>query len=378
MEYLVDSWSIVVLLLAAFVIGWGAETAQTFMPRALALTILAWLQTSPEFAVEAAIAWNQQRDLMIANLTGSLRLLLGLGWPLIFFIHFFSQGFTKGVWRKRISLGHEDSLTVFFLFVSVLYFIVIWAKGSLTIWDGGVLIGIYLVYLVLAAKMPVHDVEHDDDLPWVGRHIVKLPKGPRLLATIALFAAGGVALYFSVHPFLDTLQKWSLAWGISTFVFVQWVAPFVSEFPEQLTTYNWARQESKAPLAVMNMVNSNLNQWTLLAGMIPILFNISLGRVEAVTFDGLHSTELALTIAQSMVGAMLLLDMEFSIFDAALIFVLWGVQFAVSTLREEIMIVYIAWAAFLAVRTVFMYVSRQQVPKMLSDLKGLRFSKVGA
>ncbi|MBI4405373.1 MAG: hypothetical protein HY537_14510, partial [Deltaproteobacteria bacterium] len=97
MESIFEIWSLVVLLLAAFVIGWAAETAQTFISRALALSILAWLQTLPEFAVEAVIAWQQQQDLMIANLTGSLRLLVGLGWPMIFFVQFVTQALNKKI-----------------------------------------------------------------------------------------------------------------------------------------------------------------------------------------------------------------------------------------------------------------------------------------
>ncbi len=46
--------------------------------------MLAWLQTMPEFAVEAVLAWKQQSALLIAGLTGALRLLTGLGWPLIY------------------------------------------------------------------------------------------------------------------------------------------------------------------------------------------------------------------------------------------------------------------------------------------------------
>ena len=65
-------------------IAWGAEAAQFFMSQGLALAILAWLQTLPEFAVEADIAWRQDVPNMTANFTGSLRLLVGLGWPMIF------------------------------------------------------------------------------------------------------------------------------------------------------------------------------------------------------------------------------------------------------------------------------------------------------
>ena len=61
----------------------------------MALAILAWLQALPEFAVEAVIAWSQQIHFMTANFTGSLRLLVGLGWPLIFAVA------AWGEWRRE-------------------------------------------------------------------------------------------------------------------------------------------------------------------------------------------------------------------------------------------------------------------------------------
>src|SRR5258705_4008271 len=78
------------MLLSAFLVAWGAEAAQFLISQGLALAILAWLQTLPEFAVEAVIAWEAGRNperahLAIANLTGAIRLLLGLGWPRIYF-----------------------------------------------------------------------------------------------------------------------------------------------------------------------------------------------------------------------------------------------------------------------------------------------------
>jgi len=362
METIFEFWSLAVILLAAFVIGWAAETAQTFIPRALALSILAWLQTLPEFAVEAAIAWDQKRDLMIANLTGSLRLLVGLGWPLIFFVHFFFQGMRKKKFIKEIVLEEQDFLGVFFLFFSIIYFVLILFKGTLTIVDSVILTIIYAVYLVLAMRMPTEDHEDEEELPWIGTHIVKLSPPLKITAVVFLFIAGGVALMVSVHPFIDTLQKWSLTLGISTFVFVQWVAPFLSEFPEKVSAFNWARQEKKAPMAVMNMVNSNINQWTMLAAMIPLVFNLSLGYLEPVTFDAMHWHELALTIAQSALGGLLLLDMRFSILDATAIFVLWVVQFVDGHLREEITIVYCVWCIWEIGKIAYIYFTKKEVP----------------
>src|ERR1051326_8142367 len=77
-------WTAPTILLAAMLIAWAAESAQFFIGQGFALAILAWLQTLPEFAVEAVLAWRQQVPLLMANLTGALRLLTGLGWPMIY------------------------------------------------------------------------------------------------------------------------------------------------------------------------------------------------------------------------------------------------------------------------------------------------------
>jgi len=50
-------WTFPSILLSAFIIAWGAEAAQFLISQGMALAILAWLQTLPEFAVEAVIAW---------------------------------------------------------------------------------------------------------------------------------------------------------------------------------------------------------------------------------------------------------------------------------------------------------------------------------
>src|SRR5947199_7847092 len=84
-------WTFPSILASAFLVAWGAEAAQFLISQDLALALLAWLQTLPEFAVEAVIAWEAGKDperahLAIANLTGAIRLLLGLGWPMIYFV----------------------------------------------------------------------------------------------------------------------------------------------------------------------------------------------------------------------------------------------------------------------------------------------------
>src|SRR2546421_3349572 len=75
-------WSAPLIIAAAFLIAWGAEAMQFMVSQGLALALLAWLQTLPEFAVEADIAWGAAKGRnplseVTANFTGSIRLLMG-------------------------------------------------------------------------------------------------------------------------------------------------------------------------------------------------------------------------------------------------------------------------------------------------------------
>ena len=151
-------WTFPSILLSAFVIAWGAEAAQFLISQGLALAILAWLQTLPEFAVEAVIAWEAGKDptkthLAIANFTGSLRLLVGLGWPMIYFV---AAAFG---WKRSAASSQSSSTTSTpsrssACFLPIAYFIFIWWKGTLTIWDAIPLSVFYFLYLWILWKIP--------------------------------------------------------------------------------------------------------------------------------------------------------------------------------------------------------------------------------
>jgi cation:H+ antiporter len=338
-------WTFPALVFSAFVLGWGAEAAQFIFSQGFSLAILAWLQTLPEFAVEAVIAWDQNVPLMTANFTGSLRLLTGLGWPLIFFTRTLLGKRSPGFTKARIELEEEHSVEVVGLLAPLIYFFVIYLKASLNIFDAGVLLAIYFAYLRVLSRIPPKDAESVEDIPRVSRWALSLPGRWRLVAILGMFVFGGVLLYFVAHPFYEAMLAMALTLGVSQFVFVQWVAPFLSEFPEKVTAFNWARTGRKAPLALMNMVSSNINQWTVLAAMIPIVYSFSVGHPASIPFDAHHRTEILLTIVQSLLGMILLANLEFRWFEAVGLFVLWALQFAVPHLREEIIMVYLAWTA---------------------------------
>jgi cation:H+ antiporter len=143
-------------------------------------------------------------------------------------------------------------------------------------------------------------------------------------------------LYFTAHPFLESLKAIALGLGISTFVFIQWVAPFLSEFPEKVSAFNWARRVTTAPLALMNMVSSNINQWTMLVAMLPIAYAFSLGSLGTIEFDHHQRVEILMTIGQSFLGALLLANMRFAWWESTLLFLLWAIQFALSGFEKPL------------------------------------------
>ncbi len=352
-------WTFPSILISAFVIAWGAEAAQFLMSQGLALAILAWLQTLPEFAVEAVIAWEAGKDptkthLAIANFTGSLRLLVGLGWPMIYFV---AAAFGWKAQRRFVTvhLDEEHSVEVFGLLLPIVYFLFIWWKGTLTLWDAFPLTGFYVLYLFVLWRIPPQEESEEalEDLGIVPQKVLALPSRPRTAAIWALFIAGGIILYFSAHPFLNSMLAIASTLGVSTFVFVQWVAPFLSEFPEKLSAFYWARKVNTANVALMNMVSSNINQWSILSAMIPILFVISAGTIRPLQFDEFQRQEILLTILQSFLGFLLLLNLELRFHEALVLFVFWLVQFLIPSSRHTMIYIYLAWCAIELVRMLF-------------------------
>jgi cation:H+ antiporter len=350
-------WTFPAMLLSAFLVGWAAEAAQFLVSQGLALAVLAWLQTLPEFAVEAVIAWRAGRDpetshLAIANLTGAIRLLVGLGWPMIYFVAAFFGRRARGP-LPVIHLDREHAVEVLGMVPPLLYFVVIWLKQSISLWDAAALVLLYAAYLWVLWQCPPHEEEELDAAPAVSRWAYNLGGRLRVAAIFGLFAMGGAMLYITAEPFLESMLAVAAVLGVSQFILVQWVAPFLSEFPEKLTAFNWARRVSHAPMALMNMVSSNINQWTLLAAMIPVIYGASHAMAHGgwapFTFDGEQEVEIGLTIAQSVLAALLLGDLKFTWYDAATLFVLWLVQFVVPGWPEEITLIYLAWAALLVV-----------------------------
>ena len=345
-------WTFPSIIGAALTIAWGAESAQFLVSQGFALTILALIQTLPEFAVEGVIAWRagqfptpENIGLATANFTGALRLLVGLGWPLIFYI---SALFNLKSRRREKTLGaikldKEHSVELMGILIPCIYLFVIALKAKLTLIDSLILIFLYLVYIFILLRLPPKAVEKRVEVEPIPKFILSQPRLRRNMIIWFSFLGGATIIYFVANPFLESMLGLSIVIGVPTFVFIQWVAPFLSEFPEKVSAFYWAKSVDKSPMALMNMASSVIAELTLLVALIPIVYCISRGGIYGIDFDLHHRVEILLTAMQALLGFVILANMEFKAYEATGLFLLWFVQFLKPSIREEILLVYAGW-----------------------------------
>lgn len=318
---------------AAMLIAWAGEAAQFSVSQGLALAVVALVQTLPEFFVEGGIAWlagqdpGRYLDLVIANFTGANRLLSGLGWPLILFIVELQRRRT-GQAGNGIALRSEHSIEVVFMIGSSFYYVLVILKGTLTVLDSIAMAGVFLVYLFVLAKLPSEEEDPHDVLDGVPLSLTKIANNRAKAGVIlGFFLFSGLVFVTIVEPFVKSMERIATIFfgALAVFFFIQWVAPFLSEFPEKVTAFHWARTIKLAPLALLNFVSSSVNELTVLVAVIPIVFSISSGLIQPVPIAA-HSGEILLTMAQSLYAGTSLLDLRYGLRNALTLFSLWLVS----------------------------------------------------
>ena len=342
------------ILIASLMIAWGAEATQFFLAQGIALAFLALLQTLPEFAAEAIFAWHRETPLLFASLTGALMLLTGIGWPMIYLSAATAYRREHKRPMRSIRLEDEQAVQIVSLFAGIAYEMVVWWKGSLNIFDGIFLIAIYVGYLWIMSRLPPEERETLDEISGVPKMIVLASKPLRITAILGLFIVGGAAVFLVADPFLAGLFSLSMMIGVSKFQFIQWVAPLVSEAPEGISAFYWARDHKRASIALMNLLSSNINQWTLLAALLPAVLSVSVGHVAAIPLGAIQSRDLLLTLAQALLGALLLVNMELAWWEALGLFVLFLIQFLDLGGRVRVYVtwIYFGWCAVEALRLI--------------------------
>jgi len=354
--YTVAFFTFGAVIAASLLIAWAAEASEFSISKGLALAIVAIVQTIPEYFVEGTIAWKAGKDPLvwvpnvIANFTGANRLLTGLGWPLILFTLMVQKRRNGQAGPTSIALRKEQSVELIFMLGSSLYYLFVIIRGELSILDSIILGLTFLGYMWLLFRLPSDKDEPEEILEGPSRAIVNLKSvSRRVAAIVGLFIFAALTFVFVTDAFVESIRTIADSFLIgllgsgAVFFSIQWIAPVLSEFPEKVTAFNWARTIRLAPTALLNFISSAVNELTALVALVPIVFVISRGATGGVPV-GQHDVEIFLTVAQSLYACAALLDLEFNTSNAIILFVLWVASTAIVEIRLVVGIAYLILA----------------------------------
>jgi cation:H+ antiporter len=305
---------------AAFMLSWAAELAQKDIPQALAIALLALIAVLPEYAVDMYFAWSAGKDpqytsYAMANMTGANRLLIGVGWAAVVATVWFKTG------KKRIQLEPEHRIEIFYLGLATIYSFVIPFKARLDLLDAAVFITIFGFYMRAACK--ASHVEPEFEGP--PEMIESWGEGPRRIMTVLFFLFSGFTIFIAAEPFAEGLLATGRTFGIEEFILVQWLAPLASESPEFIVAILFALR-GQPGTSMGALLSSKVNQWTLLIGMLPVVFAVSAGRFGPMVLDQRQIEEMFLTAAQSLFAVAVLANLSFTLLEATVIFLLFSTQ----------------------------------------------------
>lgn len=323
---------------AAFLLSWAAEAVQLDISQGLALALLALIAILPEYIVDASFAWLAAEDpsyagYAVANMTGANRLLIGLAWPMVIGIVW---------WRTRqraVTLDPSHGLELVALLAATIYAFTIPIKGYLSLVDCLVLGVIFALYIWRLTKLPAEEPHLVGPAETIGA----LPSAQRRIVTAVLAVVAAVIVLLVAKPFATALVGTGTLLGIDQFLLVQWLAPLASEAPEFVVVGIFAWRAA-GDAALGTVVSSKVNQWTLLVGMLPLVYSIAKGGIANLPLDWRQEQEILLTAAQSLFAVALLLDRRLSVVGASLLFALFAVQFVWEDLRVQLSIVYVVLA----------------------------------
>ena len=323
---------------ASFLLAWAAEAAQKDISGALAIAILALIAVLPEYAVDLYYAFRSGSDpsyeaFAAANMTGSNRLLLGFGWPLVVLV---ALTVARRAARLRQEQGRplprilhlpgSSRLDIGVLaIVSVLAF-AIPAMGSIPIWFGLVLIAIFIAYLWRAGKVP--DDGEEEEFVGMAAHIAAMPTRARRITVTTMFVVAAAVILTAAEPFATALVDSGSALGVDSYFLVQWLAPLASEAPEFIIAVLFALRGMGAA-AIGTLIASKINQWSLLVGSLPIAHFFGGGGSD-LSLDARQIEEFVLTASQTVMGVAIIIALRFSRTSAIALAAIFAVQFFVT------------------------------------------------
>jgi cation:H+ antiporter len=326
---------------ASFLLAWAAEAAQLDVSGGLAIAVLALIAVLPEYAVDLYYAYTAGHNAdyaqyAAANMTGSNRLLMGVGWPIVVLVSLYVAnkfaGKRNGVRTNMLGLEPGNRVELGFLLIAGVIAFVVPLTGRIHLVLGVALLAWFGLYLY---KLTRGDVE-EPELIGAAAAIGALPQRTRRLTVVALFVIAAAVILACAEPFAESLIGAGTALGIDRFLLVQWLAPLASEAPEFIIAIIFAAR-GKGTQAIATLISSKVNQWTLLMGSLPIAYMAG-GGGTALVLDGRQVEEVLLTATQTMMGVAMILALRFHRHTAWALLALFVVQFPITSTEGRLIL----------------------------------------
>ena len=322
---------------ASFLLAWAAEAAQIDVSGGLAIAVLALVAVLPEYAVDLYYAYVSGHNpdytqYAAANMTGSNRLLMGLGWPVVVLVSIVVARKAGARKTAGVALEPANRVELGFLLIAGVVAFVMPATGEIHLALGLTLLAWFGFYLY---KISHGDVE-EPVLVGTAAALGELPDRIRRIAVVGLFAASGAVILLCAKPFADNLVAAGTELGIDRFLLVQWLAPLASEAPEFIIAVIFASR-GKGTAAIATLISSKVNQWTLLVGSLPVAHVLGGGGLSLV-LDPRQIEEVLLTATQTLMGVALILGLRFHRAAACALLALFVVQFPIVTTQGRLLL----------------------------------------
>jgi cation:H+ antiporter len=367
------------ILGAAFVLSWAAEAFQLDVSQSLALALLSLIAVLPEYAVDVVFAWRAAADptqapYAVANMTGSNRLLIGVGWTSVVLLAWWRARRGRGRTQRgavdpslvdnAVTLERGQALEIGALAVATVYSFLIPFKHGIGLLDTVVLVSLFVVYAWATARVPAGHPELVGPAAAIGT----LGASARRMVTYALFAYAAAVIFVAAEPFAESLVTTGTTLGIDEFLLVQWLAPFASESPEFLVALLFAWRGA-ASAGLRTLVASKVNQWTLLIGTLGLAYSIALGAPASLPLDERQTEELFLTSAQSLFALILIANFDLSVRESLVLLGTFMLQLFLpgTEIRTAMAVAYVVLGIALLLTSSARRAMLLQIPAMIKE-----------
>jgi cation:H+ antiporter len=246
----------------------------------------------PEYTIEVHFAFVQEAGLVTANLTGATRLLLTGATALPLLVAFLAQ--RRGQPQPPIRLSSHRRLELGILLVTVIFGAQVVIRGSLTVFDGAVLLALYVLYARRVQGSP----DEEPAVVGVAAGLLTLPPSYRRPAIVALTVGAGLVVVAIANPFTHALLESGSSLGIDPYLMIQSVVPAATEAPEVVVVAVLVANRRPAQGLALFLASS-VSQWTLGLGSLPIAYMAGGGGI-ALPMAPREQLELALTSAVTL------------------------------------------------------------------------------